>query len=185
MNRKHTQLPLPGTYKYPHPVTGKPVSRQRIYQLRNIEMGLCITCGGEKDTKKQQCDACAKKANISMRQDERKERIANINWLKTNKEIADELDITCSYVSRLRYDLNTHRDKVIEDTLLWLLYCADVKAYTDFRRWFSSLYRKQIDFLVYRKRVVIVDDDRTEGICVIPIDKDGEYIQWCQLTFSN
>lgn len=34
-----------GRYLYPHPVTGEPVSRQRIYQLRRQAEGRCQRCG--------------------------------------------------------------------------------------------------------------------------------------------
>ncbi len=33
------------TYKYPHPDTGRLVSRQRLWQIRKKIAGLCLTCG--------------------------------------------------------------------------------------------------------------------------------------------
>jgi len=48
-------------YRYPHPVTGKLVSRQRICQIKNQAAGKCITCGGELEHYAMRCDGCTAK----------------------------------------------------------------------------------------------------------------------------
>lgn len=56
MKRKKSRVKAKKKYRYANPVNGKPVSRQRIWQLRNRSKGRCIICG--KKSESYRCEEC-------------------------------------------------------------------------------------------------------------------------------
>lgn len=178
---KHINIPKIGTYnnKYPHPVSGKPVSRQRVHQVRIRKKGECLGCGA-KWTETIFCDPCAKLNGVKETHSEKRKKIESIQWIRTNTEISNDTGMSPPLVSHYRKKKGKCRERYIEHMILWMLYCGNCKAYSNFTRWYGSEYAEAIDFLVYRKRLRKVDDTCSADIAVIPLDREGNELTWDQ-----
>jgi len=55
---KRKRAARPKRYLYKHPVNGKKVTRQRLWQLKQKKKGRCVICGERSKTYR--CDACNK-----------------------------------------------------------------------------------------------------------------------------
>jgi hypothetical protein len=98
--------------EYIHPVTGKPISRQRAWQLKNKEEGKCTNCGCF-TFYKNMCNLCIKKTKekqLHRYKDKNPEivrRISKQEWdqidlTKPAKELCKELGVTTQTIYNQR-----------------------------------------------------------------------------------
>ena len=99
--------------KYPHPVTGKLVSRQRIKQLKAVAAGFCKNHTAVKAISGGCCPVCLKRERIRMHERQGCKRFyadkaqwASVNWDLTDDQIAEQMQVQPGYVCTKRRKLN-------------------------------------------------------------------------------